>query len=69
VAERLEVNQSKVLGWIAYGRLKASNVAKGGASAKRLALKDFLTGRAGPSPADASLRRRQHPADRLKSKP
>ena len=52
VAERLQVNRSKVLGWIAYGRLKAVNTAKGALGRPRWRIKqadldDFLAGRTG----------------------
>ena len=47
VAGRLKVNRDKVLGWIAYGRLKAVNMAKSqlGRPRWRIRLADFLAGR------------------------
>jgi excisionase family DNA binding protein len=51
-AKLLKVNRSKILGWIAYGRLKAINTAKGALGRpryriKRTDLDDFLAGRTG----------------------
>ncbi len=50
VAKRLGVNRDKVLGWIAYKRLEAINVAQGALGRPRYrvrerALDDFLLGR------------------------
>ena len=52
VAQRLAVNRDKVLGWIAYGRLRAVNTAKGSLGRPRWrikpeALEEFLAGRTG----------------------
>ena len=61
-ARLLKVNRGKILGWIASGRLRAMNVAKGnGLSRYRVARADlelFLVGRS-PQQGPAPTRRRR----------
>jgi excisionase family DNA binding protein len=53
VASQLRVNQSKILGWIAYNRLRAVNMAKGALGRPRWRIRpadldEFLAGRRHP---------------------
>lgn len=58
VAKRLKINRDKVLGWIAYGRLRATNVSKGFRPRWRIRQEDldlFLSG--GQNPAKTEKKR------------